>query len=301
MRAAILLAALSCLVLAPAAIARDRNVVAVPVSATTITLAPDKAYILFRTNKANTGIAALKPVFLRVPTSREVADYRVAKKAAYEKDLPRLSKTKEGPPSLEAYRFTYEGAANVFTVKVGEAIAETAEERTFLFQVPAGDYVLYGTLAGANLLAVCNCFGTIGFHAEAGIVTDLGTLLIRRSSETAPEPELAAETGFGTSIEHGTFMIAEAVRSTSVATSVPAMIPADKRRIADYRAVGPFLKPGATMINRLAPLQGALRYDDGKAIDEHTGLVWRGGWSGFGSRQGARWLLIQPWLLRLEP
>jgi hypothetical protein len=272
-RLAILAAALWLAIIPAAQAKNDPNVVPVPASATAIAVAPEKAYILVRIIKAKSGIIPLKPVFLRVPTDAEIAGYRDAKKVAYAKDLPKLSMKKGGAPSLEDYSFTYRDAANVFSVDNSTAIAETETDRTFLLQVPAGEYVLYGSSVGGAMLVTCNCLGTVKFRAEAGVVTDLGTLIVQRTSKLAAEPELASESGFGTSIEHGGFVLAEAVRPATAETSVPAMVPTDKRRLADYQPVAPFNEPGAMMINRLAPLPGILRYDSGKVIDDRTGKV----------------------------
>lgn len=251
--------------------AADTGVVAVR---SPVVVSPAEAYVLLRTNKAKSGLFPLVPVFLRAPTDQELADYREAKAAAYEKDLPRLSKAQGGPPDLADYGFSYKSVSNVFTIRTKDAVAETAEEFTYLLRVPAGEYVLYGTtLSGAPGLAVCNCLGTVKFRADAGTVTDLGTLLIRKVSDKAPEPELATETGLGDKIQFATFVIAEAVRPATSSTSIPAGIPPQMRRPADYRPVAPFIERGAAMINRLAPLPGVLRYENGAVIDDRTGKI----------------------------
>lgn len=239
-----------------------------------LVVSPGQAYILVRTNKAKSGIFPLVPVFLRAPTDQELADYRTAKAAAYQNDLPRLSKQEGGPPDLANYPFTYKATSNVFALRTKDAVAETEQDRTWVLQVPPGEYVLYGsTLSGAPGLAVCNCLGTVKFRADAGAVTDLGTLLLRKAADKAPEPELASETGLGDKIQFAAFVIAVAVRPATPSTSVPAGIPADMRRLADYRPVPAFIERGAGMINRLAPLPGVFRYENGAVVDDRTGNV----------------------------
>jgi hypothetical protein len=277
----ILLAAIAAMLLLAPGIANAQNDV-VPIRAADgpVTIKPDRAYILFRTNRAKSGIIPINPIFLRVPSEAEIADYRAARQAAFAKDLPKLTKAwqdagRPGPgPDVETYGFTYKGHINVFDVDSGKYIADAPNERAYLAEVPPGDYVLYGSGMGGSVLSVCNCLGTVGFHAGPGVVTDLGTLLINKAQDKSPEPELATETDLGKSYGWGmAFVFAEAVRPATAQTPLPALIPADKRRIVEYHAVGPFFEPGAAMVNRLAPLPGVLRYDNGKVVDVRTGEI----------------------------
>lgn len=185
-----------------------------------------------------------------------------------------MSQQPRGPPDLADYPFTYKAVSNAFALRIKDAVSETEQDRTWVLQAPPGEYVLYGsTLSGAPGLVVCNCLGTVKFQADAGTVTDLGTLLLRKAADKACEPELATETGLGDKIQFAAFVIAEAVRPATPSTSVPTGVPADMRRPAGYRPVAPFIERGAGMINRLAPLPGVLRYEDGAVVDDRTGKI----------------------------
>ncbi len=59
-------------------------------------LDPAKAYLLFRSSTAKSGMINIEHIFLRIPTEAEIAAYHSAKEAAYAADLPKLAKKGEG-------------------------------------------------------------------------------------------------------------------------------------------------------------------------------------------------------------
>jgi hypothetical protein len=63
-----------------------------------------------------------------------------------------------------------------------------------LIEVDPTDYIIYGSTDGGDL-ETCNCLGTVGFHADAGVITDLGTILFDDSDAVSEIPELAPITG----------------------------------------------------------------------------------------------------------
>ena len=278
-RSVAIIAALVLAIGASAAEAKQASGV-VPIRAgTPVTIAPDKAYILFRTIRFKSGEFSVQPVFLRVPAEQELAEYRAAKQAAFDKDLPKLMKHyeasngKEPRPDIEDYGFTDKAHTNVFTVSGGAAYEDMPDQRTFLLEVPVGKYVLYGLGIGTAAVGTCFCLGTVSFQAEPGIVTDMGTVLVAKASDPSGEPELRDVTGLGKSINFGYYLFSAAVRPATSATAAPGGVPADRRRPADYQAVGPFLQPGAIHVNRLGAVPGVLRYDAGKVVDVKSGLV----------------------------
>jgi hypothetical protein len=274
-----LAAALLVAIGAPAAQAKQASGVVSIRAGAPVTIAADKAYILFRTSRFKSGEFSVQPVFLRVPGEQELAEYRAAKQAAFDKDLPKLMKHyeashgKEPKPDIEDYGFTDKDHGNVFTVGSGTALEDAPAQRTFLVEVPAGKYVLYGLGIATAAVGTCFCLGTVSFHAEPGIVTDLGTILVAKASDTSEESELRDVTGLGKSVNFGYYLFSAAVRPATAATAAPGAIPADRRRAAGYHAVGPFLQPGAIHVNRLGPIPGVLRYDAGKVVDVKSGEV----------------------------
>jgi hypothetical protein len=238
-------------------------------------LNPNKAYLLMRTNKAKSGLMSLEHVFLKVPTEADIAAYNTAKKAAFEKALPKLLKQaakvpNSRAPTIDEFMFEYDGPSNLFAISTGKFL-EDGEERTYFVEVDPGTYVLYG--AGSFGLMMCNCLGTVKFDAGAGMITNLGTLYLDKVSEPPEVPHL--EDNRGKSMGTYNIVLGQAIVPApkynapfpqSLAKGAPVQV-----KHADYSAVGPFIEPGAVGINRLAPIPGILGYERGKVIDLKTG------------------------------
>lgn len=215
-----------------------------------VTLRPDRAYLLFRTNSKESRVfLGVSPVFLRIPTAEEMATYDAAKKR-----------------SRDPSRFVYDGIRNLHSVTLGHALEKPQDGRVMLIEARPGDYVLYGW-GTADVLYTCLCLGTVSFHAAAGKITDLGTLLFDEAADPSPIPELKAVTGLGPTV-NGTFvLLASAIRPADDTTAIPSVLTGKPVVPADYRATGKFVSPFAPGINRLAPIPGVLGYDGGTVLD----------------------------------
>jgi hypothetical protein len=255
-----------------------------------VVLRPDRAYLLFRAVRPP-GVPAIQPVFLRIPTDAELAQYDEAKRSAFaaaEPELVRRWETQveraarrpaggEGPPaaapprpSLATFNFVYTGIYNLVSMDSGRAFVRGQPETIYLLEVMPGDYVFYGLNWGAGI-HVCMCLGTVGFAAAPGIVTDMGYLLADRVDRVSAIPELRAESGFGPGANAELAYTGATVRLPRSDTSVPEMLRSFEIRPAAYRAVGRFVEPHALSINRLAPVPGILDYDGGHVLDAATG------------------------------
>lgn len=239
-------------------------------SAAPAALDPAKAYLLFRSSTAKSGMINIEHIFLRIPTDAEIAAYRSAKDAAYNADLPKLTKkAKDGkPPTIEEYDFAYDGPVNAFAVDAGDFL-EDGEMRTFLVEVPAGTYILYGVSVGGRGITACNCLGTVKFAARAGVITEMGSLFADKVHKESPIPHL--EDNLGPSMFPYGFTMGQALVPPTEALARPASLATLPLELADYRAVGLFHEPGAEWINRLAPVPGILGYERGRVIDLRTG------------------------------
>lgn len=233
-------------------------------------LNPDRAYLLLRSSTAKTGLLSIDHVFVRVPLESELAEYYAARKAAYEAELPKLREKAKGGPvaSLEEYPFDYAGVTNMFITKNGKFIQD-GDIRTYLIEVPPGDYIVYGIGIRGAALVTCNCLGTVRFAARAGVITDLGTYYADKVHKESPLPYL--EDNLGPSMFKYGFIMGQAVVPAALDSPVPASLTGFSRVLAEYHAVGLFHEPSAGSINRLAPIPGVLAYDHGKVIDVRTG------------------------------
>lgn len=244
-----------------------------------VTIRPDRAYLLFRTNSKETRVyIGISPVFLRIPTAEEMAMYDAAKRAAFAKAEPGLKRRREeliarksskaipAVPSLENFDFVYDQIRNIYSVSLGRALEKSSDERVMLVEARAGDYVLYGWGQG-EMLVTCLCLGTVSFSAEAGKITDLGTLLVAPAMDPSPIPELKDVTGLGRSMNGHVVVLASAIRPASDATPIPSALTGKPTVRADYRATGKFVSPFTFNINRLVPIAGVLGYDRGTVLD----------------------------------
>lgn len=260
---------LAALLAAPAAVsAKDKA--AVPLLTAPAALSADSAYLLLRTNRAKSGLFPIQHVLVRIPTARELDDYRTAKQAAFAAALPELTRRAKGgrAPGIDEFEFNYGGAVNSFVVDSGKAI-EDGEMRAILLEVPPGTYILYGSTIGGRGLQTCNCLGTVSFAARAGVITHVGSLYADKVHEPSPVPHL--EDDLGPHMAEYAFVLGQALVPPDAATLVPAALrdlPVEPARI---EIVGEYHEPGATWINRLAPIPGILGYEHGRPVDLRTG------------------------------
>ena len=229
-------------------------------------LQADAAYILVKASVAKSGLFAIQHVLLREPSEQELADYLAAKQIAYEAELPKLrKKAKDGPvPTIGEFQFDYKGKPNSFVVRAGKFL-EDGEMRTILLQVPPGKYILYGVTVGDRGLASCNCLGTVGFTAQPGVITHLGSLYADKVHKESPVPNLEDE--LGEQMFQYSFVLGGALVPADAQTAVPAAIQKMPISPAKLEVIGQFYEPGAGNINRLAPIPGILGYERGKPVD----------------------------------
>lgn len=234
------------------------NIIAAPTA-----LDPGKAYLLFDSSDAKSGMFRIGHVFMRVPSAAEVEAFLAAKREAYDKDLPRLrKKAKDGnPPGFEEYQFTWKGAQNTFAVDLGKPLGDGS---TYLLEVPTGTYVLYGVSLGTRGFVSCNCLGTVSFEARPGEITQLGALYADKVHKDSPVPHL--EDNLGEQMFQYGFVMGQALVPATEKTPVPPALAGLPLVRARYSPVGMFADPAAPMINRLAPIPGILEYDRGRVV-----------------------------------
>lgn len=229
-------------------------------------LEPGSAYILLKSSVAKSGLFAVQQVMLRKPSEQEMSDYLSAKQVAYDAELPKLKKAaKDGPvPTIDEFAFDYDGKPNSFVVTVGKFL-EDGDMRTLLLKVPPGDYVLYGVTVGNRGIITCNCLGTVGFSAQPGVITHLGSLYADKVHKESPLPHLEDELG-EQMFQYG-FVLGAALVPADAQTPVPASLQQLPISLAQLEIVDQFYQPGVPNINRLAPIPGILGYESGLPVD----------------------------------
>ena len=266
------LAALAIL-MAPPLFARPRpadNPDVVALSAAPVALRSEFAYVLVRISHVKMGLWTIEHALLRVPTAQEMNEYREARAAAYAKALPTLARdAKSGAvPAIDDFRFAYPGRPNLFVVDPSTYLQD-GPLRTVLMQVPAGKYVVYGLHANKSGLKTCNCLGTVSFVAKPGVITDIGSLYADIVEKPSSFPQL--ESGVGGHIGNYGAYLGQALVPVGPNDPVPAALKGLPIAPASFEVVGEFYEPGASDINRLAPIPGLLAYDRGRPYDVRKG------------------------------
>lgn len=225
-----------------------------------IQLAATKAYVLVR---LDTDFFKFSVHILRIPSREEMDAYEAAKHAAFDK-----AGKKAGP--YEAFVFDYDGRPNFLSLTPKKPAAMAGKLALVLAEIPAGDYLVYGEGIN-NYLYECFCFGTVGFTARAGTVTDLGTMFFAKAWAPSPIPELAGEVDLGRTADMDYGLFATALRPRRREDALPTGLDPALVSPAKFRAVGPFVDTSTMLMNRLAAIPGVLAYDGGRVMDVATG------------------------------
>ncbi len=224
-----------------------------------IQIASNRAYVQFR-YESNT--STMTVMLLRVPTDEEMAAYEAARKQAH-------SKAGKKARDLASFVFNYPEAANLYELNPKKSFRKDGKAFTVIAELPAGDYVVYG-LGWNGYLQQCFCFGTAGFTAEPGKITDVGKFLVAKAWEPSGFPELKGEDNQGAiaQMDYGLF-------AAGIKPSSPEELPEHPKSQsvvqAKFRAIGAYRELNTLLMNRLAPIPGVLEYTNGNVVDPSTG------------------------------
>lgn len=229
----------------------------------TVTLEPDKGYVLARTFESKgaglSGTIRITPILARLLSEEELRQAAMLRQSD-----PDHWKTKI--PS------------NVVAMLPEQPYMQQGEESVLLTGLKPGTYILAGVALqswasrGKGEMASSLCMGTVKFEVRTGVITDLGDILAARDDRPTSIPELAgAATGKGRNFA-GTPPYAVGVRPAGSSTLVPAALGTLPRVPADYRAMPAYPNYPGTNLSRLAPLPGVLDYDkNGDVVDVKAG------------------------------
>lgn len=221
-------------------------------------LSADRAYILLRIDTDDTPLSA---VVMRIPSENEIETYMQAKRNAHREAGAKA-------PPFEAFSFKYRGRSNLYEITSLKWRYRDGKIHYALAEVPPGDYILYGTGVRGGIFQ-CYCFGTVGFSASAGNVTDLGALFFVKSSKASETPALASLPNLNLSafINHYFTWL----RRPDDREKLPAEFDGVPKIAAKLQAVGTFVDTLPVMASQLPPIPGVLAYDRGRVIDVSSG------------------------------
>ncbi|HEV2563050.1 MAG TPA: hypothetical protein VGT78_13005 [Rhizomicrobium sp.] len=224
----------------------------------TVTVQPDKAYILVRTvhvqGPALSGTLDPAPILVRVHGDDNV---------------------KQSETIAEQYldQQRDEVRYNVVEPLADHPYVDKDGEELLIEIVEPGQYVLGGMSAtnwamkSRGVMIASLCMGTLKFDAKPGVLTDLGTIFVVHDDQPTTIPELSKVVS-GRPRGFGSVPYDVAVRPASVSTNIPDALKNLPIIAANYYAVGAFPNYLGAMLTRLAPVPGVLDYDkDGNVVD----------------------------------
>ncbi|MBL0924697.1 MAG: hypothetical protein IBJ12_09580 [Sphingomonadaceae bacterium] len=239
-----------------------------------VALDPAKAYILLRTP------GAMPMHFVKIPNAEDQIAYDKLKAEAfaevkedyakdlakYERDMALAKKTKgmkepKKPiePTETNFQFTrFEQMANFTMGPLNRFYSKNGS--TYLHAVTPGRYRIFGQFDPLVGIGVCYCMGSVSFDAEAGKITDLGTMTTDLSNAGPPEK--------GDSSSPRAAAYAMALEPVKDSTGIDVRLKSLSRNIADLRAAGKMANYYGIAISRLPAIPGVISYRRDQIIDK---------------------------------
>jgi hypothetical protein len=240
----------------------------------TVTLDPAKAYILLRTPNAMpmhfVKIASTEDQIaydkLRNEAFAEAKENYIKDLAKYERDLALAKKTsgmktpkKPIEPTEANFQFTQFAQMANFTMGPFNRFY-SKDGGTYLHAVTPGKYRIFGQVDPLVGIGVCYCMGSVTFEAEAGKITDLGTMDLDLAN-SGP-----AEKGDSSSPRVAAYALA--LEPVNDLTPVDPRLKSLPRTPADLRAAGKMANYMGIGISRLPAIKGVLSYQRDRIIDK---------------------------------
>lgn len=245
-----------------------------------VSVDPQKSYIFFRshdkielqflrevTPEENSAWQAARATALaraQEHYERQASEYRRAVETCRNVPPPCLTMDRPVPVTNENFAFAPAEADNFISVSRGPQFSRSADdEYTFLVAVPPGTYAFYGpvTVTGNGAVGSCMCMGSVRFEARAGQIVDLGQIRY---------PGNEAIRG------HATIPIGVHVSAAEILPYAPTMTRPDRLNglpvvAAEWRAADKMPNYFGVLVDRHPAMQGVLRYQRDRVIDDHTG------------------------------
>lgn len=239
-----------------------------------VTLDPAKAYIMLRTPQA------MPMHFVKIASADDQIAYDKIKAEAfaearedyfkdlakYERDLAVAKKTsgmkepkKPIEPTEANFQFTRFAQMANFTMGPLNRF-HSKDGSTYLHAVTPGRYRIFGQFDPLVGVGICYCMGSVTFDAEAGKITDLGTMTTDLANSGPPEK--------GDSSSPRAAAAAMALEPVKDSTPVDPRLKALPRTAADLRAAGKMANYFGIAISRLPAIPGVLSYRRDQIVDK---------------------------------
>lgn len=262
------LAALLALATPSIALADDQDVRQLK-SKDTLDPASGKAYFFYDTVAGKFDI-----FFLRSMTTAEQETYLAGRTEALAKERAKLRARRDGAPGVSdeellpdaAFAYVDKDIRNLIRLDSGRVYERDGDRRTYVVEVPPGEYTIFAAGFDGFTGGTCMCMGTVSFDASPGAVVDLGTILAAAENGKSDLPELARYEA-PEYIQRKALPLKMGVRLPQANDPRPALLADSEVTPAQYRAAGPIPNFLGMLVNRMAPIEGVLAYDEDRIVD----------------------------------
>ena len=240
-------------------------------------LSQGKAYIVYQTLENKYDIFFLRSLTedelvqfsenRKVALAEERAELREkrAKKAARDGlSAPEISDEELLPDA--AFSYVDPDIRNLVRLDSGRVFLKNGKERTYVVEVPPGEYTVFGAGIDGFTGGTCMCMGSVKFDAKAQEITNLGAILVAGEDGKSALPELAGLEA-PEYIRRKTMTYIMSVRPPDPEGSMPSRFQDLPVVPAAYRASDKIPNFLGMIVNRMPAIEGVLRYDRDKVID----------------------------------
>lgn len=241
----------------------------------TADLSSGKAYVLYDTVAGKFDI-----YFLRSLTPDERVRFDVKRADALAEARAKLRRKRDGAPGVAdeellpdaAFRFADDEINNLIRMDSGRVYEKNGKQRTYVVELPPGEYTIYAAGIDGFTSGTCMCMGTVRFDAEPGKITDLGAILVALEDGKTEIPELGAYEA-PEYIRRKALPYIMSVRPAKDGDSVPSLIGDLPVITAEFSAADKIPNFLGMLINRMPPIEGILAYDRDVVIDVRAQLA----------------------------
>lgn len=236
-----------------------------------------KAYIVYQTVEKKFDV-----LFLRSLTEAELVQFSENRKVALtearaklrERRARKAAKSGVAPPVISdeellpdaAFSYVDPDIRNLVRLDSGRVFLKNGNERTYVVEVPPGEYTIYGAGIDGLTGGTCMCMGSVKFDAEAGRMTNLGAILVAAEDGKTAIPELAGIEA-PEYIRRKTMTFIMSVRPPTSDGDVPARFDGLPFVAAKYRGSDKIPNFLGMIVNRMPEIEGLLRYNKDTVID----------------------------------
>lgn len=234
----------------------------------TLDTASGKAYFFY-----DTVFGKFDVFFLRSLTTQELESYEAKRSEELAEARAKLRDKRDGAPGVSdeellpdaAFSYVDPDIRNLVRLDSGRVYEKDGKTRTYVVEVPPGEYTIFAAGLDGFMGGTCMCMGTVSFDADAGSVVDLGTLLIAGEDGKSDLAEFAPYEA-PEYIRRKALPFKMGIRLPDAGDPAPALFADTPTVVADYRAAGPVPNFMGMLVNRMVPIKGVLSYDEDRIL-----------------------------------